>query len=302
MKIVSYEEARQSRRVLALGAFDGVHTAHRQVLECARTLAARLGATPGVLTFRTDPSDLLGARQPLLTVGEEKEALLAAADMEELIYLAFTPARRDQSAEAFLSELAARLTPAGLCCGYNFHFGRAAAGDAALLAAFGRRHGIEVVCQPEIGAGGAPVSATAIRALLRAGRVEEANRLLGYAFFLRGPVISGRHLGHVLGTPTINQAFPAGKLVPKYGVYAAQAQIGGKWYPGVANIGVKPTVGSDAPLCETYILDFSGDLYGKMVTVRLLHFLREERRFADLDELKAQIAADVAAVRAGNLE
>ena len=139
---------------------------------------------------------------------------------------------------------------------------------------------------------GRDISSTFIREMLVKGDMEKVNALLGYPFFLNGMIVHGRHLGHSLGFPTINQNPPQEKALPPFGVYAARVTVNGQTYAGVANVGVKPTVSSDAPGVETHLIGFDGDLYGEEADVRLLSFLRPERKFQDLASLSAQIETD----------
>ncbi len=144
---------------------------------------------------------------------------------------------------------------------------------------------------------GKPVSSTRIRQAILDGRMDDASRMLGRRFCIRLKVEHGNQIGRMLDFPTINQVFPRFHIVPRYGVYSTIVNIDGKLYGGVTNVGVKPTVGSDGPLAETYILDFSGDLYGKTVEVYFFRFVRPERRFESIDRLREQIAADKCSVQ-----
>ncbi len=180
-------------------------------------------------------------------------------------------------------------------CGEDFRFGKGAKWGVRELDGLCRRHGIKLYSVPKVTENfGERISSTMIRGLIREGNIERANLLMGSGFALKLPVAYGRKLGRTLDFPTINQYFPKRQIVPKYGVYASRTEVCGGIYKSVTNIGVKPTVGSDAPLAETYIIDYSGEeLYGETAKVTLTAFLRPERKFADVDELKACIAADV---------
>ena len=197
---------------------------------------------------------------------------------------------RDWQAEDFVRQvLFAACNARRLCCGEDFRFGKGAAGDVALLRSLCQEAGVELYVVPPVEDGGEKVSSTRIRKAVEAGDIPTANRLLGRPFGFSLEVIHGNHIGTGLGTPTINQAIPEGFVLPRFGVYASWCRVGGQFFYGVTNVGVKPTVGSDKVLAETWMPEFSGDLYGKRVRVFLLEFLRPERKFASLEELKAAI-------------
>lgn len=264
---------------LALGAFDGLHRGHMAVIR-----AAAQGASPGVFTFTTGPK---GA--PALLTPEDKLLLLEQAGIQRVYRVDFG-SLRDMEAQRFVEEvLFEKCHASRICCGGDFRFGRGAAGDAALLSSLCARAGVELEIAPPVEDGGEKVSSTRIRAAVERGDIPTANRLLGRPFGFSLPVIHGNHIGHSLGTPTINQAIPQGFILPRFGVYAAWCFAKGQFYYGVANIGVKPTVGSDYVLCETWMPDFSGDLYGCPVRLFLLEFLRPEKKFPSLDALKDEI-------------
>ena len=190
--------------------------------------------------------------------------------------------------------LSGQLNAAYVCCGDDFRFGRNAACGARELTDYGRRYGFAVEVVSPVEYGGSAVSSSRIRELLQSGDITAANELLGSAYFINATVTDGNHIGRTIDFPTINQEFAEGQLVPRYGVYSTHANVGGRVLPSVTNVGVKPTVGGvDRPLAETHIIGYSGDLYGKNVDVCFSGFIRPERKFGSLDELKAQIAADI---------
>lgn len=266
---------------LALGAFDGLHRGHMAVIESA---CGAKGLVPGVFTFTSSPKGAPGLLTP-----EDKLLLLERAGVRQVCQADFASLRH-MEAERFVREiLFQKLHAVRLCCGEDFRFGRGAGGDARLLAALCKESGAALEILPPVREGGKKISSTLIRSAVEQGDIPLANRLLGRPFGFSLPVIHGNHIGHSLGTPTINQALPDGFVRPRFGVYAAWCQVEGSFYHGVANIGVKPTVGSDRVLAETWMPGFSGDLYGKPVRLFLLSFLRPERKFPSLDALKAEI-------------
>lgn len=270
----------------ALGSFDGLHLGHRQVI--GNTLSAP-GLRPAVITFQQNPSVSLQKKPvPLLTTNEQKLALLEEMGVEVVYLLSFEQIR-DMEPEDFVEALYRVCRVRALSCGFNFRFGKNGRGDAGLLKELCREKGIELSVTPPVSVAGETVSSTRIRACLEQGDVQQAGQLLGRPFGYDFEVTHGRQLGRTWGTPTINQPFPAGYVLPRFGVYASLVEVEGQKYYGVTNIGVKPTVGSDCALSETWIPEFSGDLYGKKVPVELLDFIRPERKFDSLDQLKNEI-------------
>jgi riboflavin kinase/FMN adenylyltransferase len=271
---------------LALGAFDGLHRGHMAVIHAA-CAPGKEGQEwePAVFTFHSSPS----GNCAVLT-GRDKERILEHAGVRRLYSLDFQEVR-DWEAETFVRELLFHTCNARrLCCGEDFRFGKGARGDVAMLGRLCEEAGVELYVVPPVTDGGEKVSSTRIRKAVEEGNIPLANRLLGRPFGFSLEVIHGNHIGGtVLGTPTINQAIPEGFVLPRFGVYASWCRVGGRYFYGVTNVGVKPTVGSDKVLAETWMPDFTGDLYGKRVRVFLLEFLRPEKKFDSMEELKAAI-------------
>lgn len=279
-------------RSVALGFFDGVHWGHREVIRAAR----REDAALCVYTFNTATFTAKGM-PPLLCTDTEEAALLEALEVEELL-------REDFSAvchltpEAFVEQvLAEELGAVQVTCGFNYRFGAHGAGDAARLTALCEARGIAVTVVPSVEIDGITVSSTVLRRLIADGEMETTHRLMGRPFSVCQPVTAGNRIGRRLGLPTINQPLPEKGVRPRYGVYASYVEVEGVRYPAVTNVGVKPTVGADRPLAETYILDYEGDLYGTSPTVFLMSFLRPEAPFPSLEALSAQIRQDVTTAR-----
>ena len=271
------------RSCVALGFFDGIHTAHAAVIR-----AAFAGKGTRVV----------------LSVGAKAQAGGAILTKEETAYqlgllgtqLHLTPdfaQIKDMSGEAFVDEiLVGRLHAARVACGYNYRFGAGASCGADKLAAACEARGIECAIVPPVVTDGETVSSTAIRRAAAEGDIARVNRLLGRRYGYTLPVVDGQHLGRRLGTPTINQDMPQGLLLPRFGVYASVTLAGGKWHSSVTNIGVRPTVGAPAPISETWLHSFSGNLYGENIRVELVDFIRTETKFSSIDELRAQIVRD----------
>ena len=265
---------------LALGTFDGLHRGHMAVIRAALDGPWE----PQVFTFSQSPS---GERAVITR--RDKRKLLEQAGVKRMFSADFSQLR-DMEAEVFVRDvLLDKLNARRLCCGEDFRFGRGALGDVKLLERLCGERGTELLVAPPVMDGGEKVSSTRIRQAVAEGDMPLAERLLGRPFGFSLEVIHGNHIGTGLGTPTINQALPEDFALPKFGVYAAWCRVDGAYYYGVCNIGVKPTVGSDRVLAETWMPGFSGDLYGRRVRLFLLNFIRPERKFASLEELKAEI-------------
>ena len=296
--------------VLCLGNFDGVHRAHTALLREGVALASRLGASCageavsspvlcGVFCFMRpswDHTDGEFISPTHLTTLRERLSALRAAGAEVAVLCHF-PAVRELSVEAFMTLLQERCACAATVCGCNFRFGRHAVGTPQdLVRHFGANH---TVVLPLLELDGIPVSSSRIRSALQEGDCETANRLLGRPYALEGMVRRGKGLGHTWGLPTANQAFPLERLIPARGVYAVLCHTPDGIFPGVANVGCHPTVDARAPVnCETYILGYSGDLYGKTIRVEFCKFLRGEQAFPGIEALIAAIRRDAEAASA----
>lgn len=287
----------QNGTAVALGFFDGVHRGHQAVIGRAVELAGEELA-PAVFTFR--PSGDMPARKSggLLCTEEQKEEELRRLGVRLVASPGFEDIRGISGEDFVRENLFRGMRAKILCCGEDFRFGRGAALAVRELAGLCRELDIRLEVVPPVLEDGAPVSSTRIRAAVSAGEMETARRLLGRPFGICFPVEHGRRLGRRLGFPTINQVFPERFVLPRFGVYAAFVRWKGVLYPAVANVGVKPTVGAERPLAETYIAGFEGDLYGEKVPVSLVSFLRPEQKFPSVDQLREQISRDAAAASA----
>ena len=282
---------------LAIGMFDGVHLGHRAVVEAAIQSARTGGGLSGVLTFTPHPSVLFRPEQPtrLIQDAAAKAGVLVSLGIDVVITQRFDAALAALPAEDFLPWLQRALPRlAAVYVGENFRFGAGRKGDVALLVAVGRKLGIRVFSAPRVNLNGEPISSTRIRAQLEAGDVEAANELLGYRYFAAGIVTGGKRLGRTIGFPTLNVPW-APELKPRFGVYAVEVVGRGNAtvHPGVANYGLRPTV-EDAlvPRLEVHLLGECPFREGDEIRVDWRRFLRPERKFAGVEELKAQIGRD----------
>jgi len=285
--------------VVALGVFDGVHLAHRLILDTAAARARRGGGTAVACTFDPRPADVLQpGRAPLpITTLDERLALIAVSGIALTVVLEFTPTLAGMEPETFVTDiLAGTLGAREVVVGFNHRFGRRARGDAELLRAVGAGVGMHAEIIAPMDADGAPVSSSAIRSALQRGDVAAAARMLGRPYFVSGDVVAGAGRGRSLGFATANVAAERPLLIPP-GVYACRFTVGDAAYGAVLNAGVRPTFGEKVFTIEAHVLDFSGDLYGRRARVDFIAHLREEQKFSGVDALKAQVAADIAAAR-----
>jgi len=287
--------------VLAIGNFDGVHIGHQQVIGDARALAEAKNAPLGVVLFDPHPQQFFVPDAPpfRLTRLVTRAALLADLGVDFTLALRFDAAMAACDAEDFIADiLVGKLNVAAVCVGYDFCFGRGRKGNFAMLRDVGGEMGFETfateaVLQPD---STDPFSSSAIRNFLRDGEPEKAGALMGHAFAIEAEVQTGDRRGHTIGFATANMPLDD-YVLPKFGVYAVRADIldgdfAGQQLHGVANLGLRPTVGTDKPRLESHFFDFDGDLYGANLRVSLLHFIRPEQKFDGFDALKAQIAKD----------
>ena len=286
--------------VVALGVFDGVHRAHRAILDAAVARAREAGLVALACTFDPHPAEVLSpgrAPAPITTLDERLD-LIAGAGLDTTVVLAFSRDLAVLEPEAFVEAvLLDRLRARAVVVGFNHRFGRAARGDARLLESLAGRLGFAAHVVPPLVVDGGPVSSTAVRTALQAGDVEAAMRLLGRSYSVTGPVVRGAARGRTLGFPTANVQPERPVLVPT-GVYACRAETDGDTRRAVVNIGVRPTFEETVVTVEAHLLDFTADLYGRRLTLQFRRRLRDEIRFASVEALRAQIARDIEATRA----
>mgnify|MGYP000950588871 FL=1 len=287
---------------IAIGNFDGVHLGHGALLRRLCDLARQSSLPPTVLTFEPHPREFFSpASAPArLTTLREKLELLAEAGIEQAMVCRFNAAFAALSAEQFIERVLVRgLRVQHLIIGDDFRFGKGRTGDFALLQQAGAAHGFAVEAMGSVTVDGARVSSSGVRAALAAGSMEQAATLLGRPYIIDGKVVHGDKVGRQLGFATANIRIRHDPL-PMTGVFAVEVSglDDGKPLPGVANLGIRPTVGGTRPLLEVHLFDFDRDIYGRHISVRFVHKLRNEQRFSNFDALKAQIAADAAAARA----
>ena len=292
------EDPRPSRwvhPVLALGNFDGLHRGHRKILDRMRRVADERGATSVIMTFDPHPPRVVRPDKapPLLMTKAQKLEAIAAAGVHGAAIVRFTPELSHWDPETFVrTVLVDWLRVAEVWVGANFLFGHDRSGNFSLLRVLGARYGFKAEKIDPVRYKDFVVSSTRVRRLVSEGRVDEAGALLGHHYFLDGTVIRGDQRGRTIGFPTANLC-TENELLPPHGVYATTARAGEIVYPSVTNVGTRPTVDhSGRTVIETHIFDLDRDLYGQSLRISFVQRLRDERAFASLDELRAQIEAD----------
>ena len=282
---------------LAIGVFDGVHRGHQAVIGSATRHAAEAGGTAVVVTFDPHPAKILRPNESprLLTATDHKIALLRKLGVSHLLVLKFDREFASTPPDEFVRQLASAARPLQeICVGAEWSFGKNRAGNLALLKKLGVQMGFNVVGVEPVKEGGKIVSSTEIRKAVERGDFAAATRMLGRDYTILGTVEEGKHLGRSLGFPTANLSAHSEQFPPN-GVYAAVGLLNGKSVRGVVNLGVRPTIASDAPrrVLEFHLFDFDHDLYGEEIELRFLEYLRPEQKFDNLAALREQIARDV---------
>ena len=274
------------KTAIALGTFDGLHLGHIEVLNHI----CKSGYEPLALTFDTPPKMTDSKSFGLILTPDAKKRILLkkgikakALDFKEI---------KNFSPTDFLNMLLEKYNPALISCGFNFRFGKDAAGDGELIKSFCDKNFIKCSISNPVLEGGEPISSTRIRKAIEGGDIASANKMLGRPFSFTNTVIHGDRRGRTIGFPTINQKYPSELIVPRFGVYSGYAKIDNKQYNCIINIGKRPTFATDYIISESHLLDFDDDIYGKEVTICLTSFLRDEVKFNGIEELKNAIAAD----------
>ena len=278
-------------KIATIGFFDGVHRGHRFLFAQLHEHAKHHQLTPAIYTFDRHPKELLTGQAPaMLTTHDERKALLQ--NYGEVHFLDFA-AVQQLTAEQFMCYLKEQEGVETLLMGYDHHFGSDRLKGFHEYEKIAHKIGLHIERAHECLVDGVPVSSSRIRKLMAAAQIDQVNRLLGYTYSVLGVVEHGNAIGAMLGFPTANIRLDSAKQLPAVGVYSVVAQVNGVEYKALANIGTNPTVGNDHMSLEVHLLDFQGDLYDQSLSISFLHFLREEKKFDSLDELKSQIAEDV---------
>ncbi|NTU96433.1 MAG: bifunctional riboflavin kinase/FAD synthetase [Chlorobiaceae bacterium] len=288
-----------SPSAVTVGSFDGIHLGHRRIIAKMLSIARERSLRSVVVTFEPHPRKVLKSEEEasfgLLCSLEEKIGLLSSLDVDLLFIVRFTREFAARSSEDFIRHVLFGILGArNVVVGYDHGFGNRRSGSGKTLSALGGELGFQVEVIDEVRIAGEHISSTRIRKLLESGMIAEANALLGSAYMLSGRVVHGDKRGRLLGFPTVNiELADPDKLLPKSGVYAARTTISGISMKAMLNIGFRPTISADGPRSiEAHILDYNGSLYGNAMLFSLDSFIREERRFASLEELRVQLEKD----------
>jgi riboflavin kinase/FMN adenylyltransferase len=286
---------------VVIGVFDGVHLGHQQIIRQTVADARQHDALALVVTFDQHPSVIVAPDRvpPQIFSRSQKLRAIQSLGADALLEIHFDEAFSEKTGEVFIRELAGELGKIqSVCVGADFVFGRKRSGNVALLKQLGGELNFQVHGMSELALDGQTVSSTRIREAIRAGNLDAAGQMLGRSYAICGTVIAGDKIGRQIGFPTAN--LDAARLVlPPNGVYAASTKLKGQFYRVALNLGLRPTLAAAQPQLrvEAHLLDFSGELYGQELELELGGKLREERKFSSADDLQAQIARDVAAVR-----
>lgn len=287
----------ETKRIFALGFFDGVHLGHQALLSQCCRLAAEYGCQAAAVTFDTHPESLLCGNAPgLLNTCDDRLRLMRQYGISQVYTLPFDRKTMNMHWRDFIDRLL-ELGAAGFVCGDDFRFGHRGEGNADKLRAVCAELGLPCAVVPEQSVDGARVSSTRIRSKIELGQMEGAVRLLGHPHILTGRVIHGHQLGRTLGIPTANLMLPKVLAVPRFGVYACRCHVDGDVYDAVTNIGTRPTVAGIGITVEPWILDYTGDLYDREITLEFHKFLRPEKKFSTLEALRQEILHNAAEVK-----
>lgn len=274
------------KTAIILGTFDGLHAGHRAVIEKAKDFFSV------AVTFDIPPKGIISGEPQLLILPDDRENRIKKLGINQVEMQSFEAVRKI-SAVDYLEFLKDKYNPSRIVCGFNYRFGYKAEGDVALLNKFCKKNGIDFICVPPVEKDCVVVSATNIRNLIREGKISEASSQIYGGFCFTAPVLHGDMRGRTIGFPTANQNYPENLVKLKFGVYITQVTIDAVQYSAITNVGIRPTYQTQTIGCETYIKDFCGEIYGKDMKVEFLQFVREEKKFLSLEELKNAILSDV---------
>lgn len=301
MKIIedSFNNIKINERLcIALGTFDGVHIGHKKIIQDVVNTSREKNIKSAVLTFNNHPNSILKPDEKIMLITDNnvKANILSSLGIDYLIFVKFDSEFANIDAKEFIRILKNKFNAEVLACGYNYTFGKKGKGNIQLLQKLKNEFGYELHVIDRVAFHNHIISSSIIRKKIEAGKISEANILLGYKLFYTGIVKKGKELGRRLGFPTANIEIIINSCL-KNGVYITNTYIEGKMYNSVSNVGYNPTVGNDKRNIETHILNFDGDLYGKEIKIEFLEFVRDEKKFESVEELKNRVIKDISSAR-----
>ena len=285
---------RQMFRTVVLGNFDGLHIGHQKLIQLGKTIADANDEELAVFTFHPQIQELRNPEFSYLLSIEEKRKKFEKLQVDHIETVPFDEQIAALSPEAFVEQVLVDVLHARhVVVGFNYTFGHKGAGTSEILAELCKKYNIDVTVMQPCYVDDEVVSSSAIRQYLQDGAIEKANALLGDVFTLHGEVVHGNQIGRTIGFPTANIPVPKQQMIPANGVYAAIVTVDGNRYPGILNIGHRPTVANGSHISiEVHLMNFDNDIYGKEISIAVCHFLRKESKFDGLDQLKAQLEKD----------
>jgi riboflavin kinase/FMN adenylyltransferase len=297
MKIIEeslYNIKMNDRLCIALGTFDGVHCGHKKIIQDVVNTAKQRNIKSAVLTFDKHPFTVLKPDEKikLITDNNVKSDIISSLGVDYLIFVKFDEEFANIEAEEFVKLLKNNLNAEILACGYNYSFGKKGKGNIQLLQKLRNEFNYELHVMDRVTHNNHIVSSSVIRKKIEAGKISDSNILLGYKLFYTGVVAKGKMLGRSLGFPTANIEIIENSCL-KNGVYITKTYINGQIYDSISNVGYNPTVGNSVRNIETYIFDFDGDLYGIEIKIEFLEFIREEKKFQSVEELRKRVIRDI---------
>lgn len=284
---------------VTLGKFDGLHRGHELLMRTVLEYKEKYHVASVAFTFDIPPRNKVEEIvASVLTTNDEKQYIFEKQGIDYLIECPFTSEVMSMEPKDFIAWIASSLNMKYVVVGDDFRFGYKRAGDYHTLQEYEQEYGYKTIVLEKLKDSNRDISSTYVREKIADGNIRKANELLGYHYFIKSEILHGKKLGRRIGMPTINMILPENKLLPPNGVYVTEVLVEGKKYMGVTNVGCKPTVSDERIVgVETYIDDFSQDLYGEKIVVSFLEFIRPEMKFASVEELKAQMASDIQVAR-----
>lgn len=295
MKFIDDKNFNIDASVVCLGNFDGVHLGHKKVIDKVIEIGNKNKINKIAFSFDPHPASILiSSDSKYLFSKEEKKYIFSTLDLDYLILFPFDNDTRNLTPESFFLEiLIKKLNCKYIVVGEDYSFGKRKSGNIQLLNELSKNHNIELIVVPHINYLNTKLSSTTIRERIEMGNIEDLNKLLFRPYILMGEIVAGKKLGRTIGFPTINILLKKNKLIPKNGVYKSKVIIDNVEYKGLTNIGINPTVSGDKIICETYIFDFNENVYGKTGIIFFEKFVRSEKKFSNIEDLKIQIDKDL---------